>query len=348
MTNEPAATPVESDTKSRREVVPVPLTLQGFYAEKRVKAPAFVRAIEKGKVHGFSPEDEEVAMSLLDTADPFRERTVSLVTAAAKARRRSISELVYGWAFRVLRHDTTSLAVQDAFDDNGGRVAAETFVEVLSHAARQAAQDKDEAARRHAEARLRLARAWGATRAGIDPVGLARRAVIAVRSKPGIRGADGMKDRALRFVATADLKTIDQALGLLTLIEVTLEEARANEARANQEANRLREATHRLEAELSAARAEAARLSAALETVTATVSDLQRQLQDQRLGAQADRRATSGRIGRFLGERLLTLLEQAREATNMTPARADIAREFLMNLETEIAREIEWLNERSG
>jgi hypothetical protein len=155
-------------------------------------------------------------------------------------------------------------------------------------------------------------------------------------------------ERAMRFVASADLKIINQALLLVALTDTAMTEARANEAKAYQEAAELRRSVARLEGELGSARTEATELSAALEAEKTKVAALERQLQDQRLSGEADHRGTRGRMARFLRGRLLVNLEQAREATEMQPPRVDMTRDLLAQLENEIAGEIAWLNERSG
>jgi hypothetical protein len=346
--SEAKAAQAKPGKKKASEPVPIPLTLQGFYAEKRVKAPEFVRAIDKAAVRAFTPEDEQAAAALLDTADATRERTLALLAAAPKVRRRSITELLAGWTQRVVRRDAAALGAQDAFDSGSGPFSAEGVVEAMAQAVQPAMQGKDKVARRQAEARLRLTRAWAATRSGTDPIRLARHAAAAVQAKPEGKANQTPQDRALRFVASADLKTIDQALALVALTDAAMTEARANEAKAHQEAAELRRSVARLEGELGAARTEATDLSAALEAEKAMVAALERQLQDQRLSGEADHRATRGRMARFLRGRLLVNLEQAREATEMKPPRVDMTRDLLAQLENEIAGEIAWLNERSG
>lgn len=335
-----------SKPKSKGGEAPVPRTLVGFYADTRVKAPRFVQAIGNTGLRSFAPEDEAAALGSIDQTDPARERTLALLWALPKAKTRGVAELFGGWARHVLRADAGAMGAEGAFGDDGGHIAPDRVVEAVAKAARPAIQGKDKAERRLAEARLRLALAWAATREGADPIRLARVAAMATEAsaKGGIQASDMLRKRAIQLVAAADLKTLERALGLAALMEAALADARGREAKASLEAAELRRAGERLRFDLEAAQSEAVRLSAELVTARERTAALERQMHDERLSGQGDVRSVRGRAVRFLNGRLHPMLEQAREATELTPPRADVARDILQGLEGEIRGELEWLS----
>jgi hypothetical protein len=241
--------PVRSAKKHAAKIIEP--TLANYFAEAKISAPAFLKALRLAKITRFDHSDQAKAAELMGANDPAGERLWALLVQAR------LPEPVEHWIWPAIQL-RMRVAIGGSFDPTLGD-AAEVFngaIEALS--ANLKSQEKTE--RKRAEMWLRICLTWLLSRRGLEPwFALSRLRTVFFR-----RRADAVSssDVALKRGRLIELK---QAVGVAYLADTLVDEARRMSEAERQTATQWRdkfnhavEEADRLKSELTQQREKAA------------------------------------------------------------------------------------------
>ena len=316
-------------------------TLLEFVAAKDGKAAAFVDAVEKGEIPRPSDAERDAATEYVLGNPAALARVAELSRAAADSKVSSVSQIVLQWAAGVLRESDPRFAEWMAL----GGATPEIQLRQLSDAVARAA-DKGE--KLIAEARLSIGMAVLTRQFNLDPIEALRAIAYSLGARDRSPAAQAKDKRlAAKLVRRASGKQLESLSLIARLFDISLSEARLRQS--NAEADK-QEADDRY----SATRVQLERREAEVRELTAELADYKHRVE----GLSNDIRGLKGdaahgeielkaRQRQLLRSRLTPFLKDAREVLENEPPLPDVALERVRLVQTEIERELQWLDKSS-
>jgi hypothetical protein len=333
---------------TKAEEKPVPTTLMGYYAEDRLAASRFVKALGQATRRDFASDDQQVALTAVEGRDSSRKRTVALLKAAGAARTRALERALFAWVWRVLEQDLLALGLADELGSELRLAPTHRLADVAARKVAPLPRGSDKTAARQADATLRLLFAWAGTRDDVDPIQFARLVVGATETpKRGPRGVDRRRE-ALRVVSGANLNLINDAMKLVACGEEQLATVESRAAEMSGALQVARQRIAKLEDDLLEARDSITGLEAATAEARAGIAALHRQLDDDALQARMALVKARGGMSNFLEVRIGQKASQAKDTLEMSPPRPEMALRLLTTLLADLDKEVECLRAPSA